>query len=457
MSAGTRYLLIVAVVAVVAGWLLFAGSGLKAPPPASSASPTPALRSAPAATSTDRTAAPIEAAAVAPPGLSPAFQDPAIEAIAALARAWSTGTDWARVVSSDGLRIAAPEREPTLIPVEVLARSRAEPPALPTSDCPEGTLHHVGDAFLTAYFAKGAKIGRWGSEPAADCYGVGEPSRLAVRVCVERKSTRVRSIEFGRHGSFDDNPSFDIPAWEATGSSQGETAVDEFYNVVLLEDGDSLVARSAPRPGAEVVHRFPATARGLEGTGKTTQVGADIWVEIVTPSGRGWVERTLVCRARTADQMRVDGRYARAIDEVWMAISGAETAVVGRRGLFVTHYGSPVQVPSNNWSSAIKESRKMDGAACEGCVVGSLQKIVGEALTDALRDANSQWTYGEIRGGGNRSWLVPDTFAGFNVVSVYDPHDAGCTDFEWKTAIFFFDEERGAPKLVGIAFDSWSP
>ena len=400
-------------------------------------------------------AEPIEAAAVAPPGLSAALEGPAAAAgaVGALARAWSTGSDWARAVSEEGLRVAAPGAKPAVFSTETLRRSRTDPPALPTDECKEGSLAHVGDQFLSAYFSSG-RIRPWGSEAEAACFAVGE-SGPPVRVCVESVTSRVRSVELGRTDRPDDNPGFDVPTWTPIGDSQGETPVDEFYNVVLRKKGEALIARSQPRGDAEIVHRFAPGARGLKGTGRTGE--ADDWVEVATPSGPGWVERMFVSRARTADQMRADGRYARAVDDAWMAMSAAEAIEMGSRGLYVMHYAAPMRIRSDDWSSAIKESRKMDGAACEACVDGSLQKIVGDLLTDALRDANSEWSYGEIRRGGNRSWLVPEAFAGFNVVSVFDPHDSDCTELEWKTAIFFFDEERGAPRLVGIAFDSWSP
>ena len=61
-----------------------------------------------------------------------------------------------------------------------------------------------------------------------------------------------------------------------------------YYAIVMAGHGEKVAAHAKPS-GGEVVHRFLATDRGLQATGRTETVGGVRWVELVTPGGAGWI------------------------------------------------------------------------------------------------------------------------------------------------------------------------
>ena len=53
---------------------------------------------------------------------------------------------------------------------------------------------------------------------------------------------------------------------------------------------------------------------------------------------------------------------------------------------------------------------------------------------------------------------IPIEFSGFNYVTLHDPGDnpdyGGLDWFTWYVSIAY---EKGAPKVVGLTIDQWSP
>ena len=451
-----------AVLLVVGAVFLLWGSGRD-----DSASPE-----APRAAQKDHAAVPASARMQIPsptgPPDEPANANPDAMAIAHLARAWSTGNGWTKAIGAEGLEVTIGDGPSMNVTAEALARVRTSPPpSTPSEDCPEADLNQTaGDPFLEAYFARDvvvrsspSNLPSWGSWR---CYRFDAPTVAGVRVCVkdEADGVRVRALQTAVSEGGTGPAAFDrliLPAAQRPVVSTTAKTDVEAYNVVLLEAGDSLNARSEPDPQASVVYSFASDAREIIAAGKTVTKGTTRWIQLQTPNGPGWVKRHFVARQRTPEQMQADGRFAARWLELTDTMAAAGTPKLGARGLYIMYFGDPIRVTKDSWSQVTAGSRKFNGAACEECVEGSLQKIAVEALTDVLRDANSQQTFGEFRRGPNSSWSVPPAFSGFNVVTVFDPQDTDCTGYDWTAVAFLFDVEDDEPTLVAVGFDAWSP
>ncbi len=462
--SGARVAFIGGALALLGGglWLFNSSTGRDPGPPVRDPAVRPASARPPPRVTPAAARAPAGLSGSRPPTVSDA-QNSAAGAIAGLARAWSTGRGWADAVGDDGLQVALAGETPRRVGLSALSDARMNPPPWPTPGCPSADLNlAVGEPFLTAYFAPGASLGPWVSDrdewSTFDCHGIDAGAGAAVRVCTTRRQggIKVVAIEAGLSRRPSAGQRIESEAM-AVAPAPARSPEHDFYNVVLVPVDEHLAARAQPRSDAPVVHRFAATARGIPGRGPARTVDENVWVPLESPAGPVWVDRRFLARTRTPEQMRSDSRYTMAIDEAWSAFVHGASPKIAQRGFFIEHFGTRIRVGIDDWSATIKKQRRLDGAACEDCMEGSLQEIVGDALTDALRDANSRWSYGEIRKGANSSWALPASLSGFNVLSVFDPLDSSCTELDWKTAIFFFDEEDGVPKLAGLAFDSWSP
>ena len=385
-------------------------------------------------------------------------------ALALLAEAWSTGAGLSQAIAPEGLSVAVGSAQVRRFDADALGEPRRSSPKLSVEDCADATLNAVvGEPFLTAYFSVDAKIRAWPSDRAEwsslRCYGLDAPERPAVRACVKDTDDgpRVAGMQVGLTSRPDTGKTVTREDRALATPAAPKAAVGETYNVVLVADKDMLNARAEPNADAKIVHRFSPKARGIESTGQTKTVEKTDWIELRTPDGTGWVNRHFVAHARGAAQMESDPRYVFLAESLLRALREKKTPSLGRRGLYVMHYGDPVRVQGVDWSVAAEQARKYDGSACRECIDGTMRSVVGNALTDALRDANAERAYGKMRTGANQSWQIPTKFSGFNLMTVFDPHDEACPDVDWMTAAFFFDEEDGEPQLVGVAFDEWSP
>ncbi len=394
-------------------------------------------------------------------------------AIARLADAWTNRKSIATAVSDLGLLVATGSTAVNLEPA-ALADVKGNPPPMPTDECPTANLNQAsGETFLSTYYARTAKVYPWPStRPEWEklrCYGIVNDRDAPVRVCVDGQApsaVRVRAIETrdtDNTGDVDRPPSeapgYDraLPKTVPSGLPRAVTSTVPIYNVVLVPQGRQLEARAEPRPGASVVTTLSADSRSLMGTGESVGQGLSRWVQIQTTEGPAWVRRQNLARVRSRGEIVADSRYEQVPLALLDALGRAKNPDLGIRGLYVMHFADPVHITADEWSTAVVEKKNFNSAACEACVAGTLQDLLDMALTDTLRDAAAVRAVGTMQHGPNRSWLVPLEFSGFNLVTVYDPQDTDCIGYDWKTVAFFFDEENGAPKIVGVGFDSWSP
>lgn len=400
----------------------------------------------------------------APSGLS---KRPEVAAIAAFATAWATGKDIASLTVPDGLAVAIADEAPRTVGRARLRFGRRL--AFPTAECKRATLSQIaGQPLVDAYYSVDARVSEWPSERKAwsnlRCFGFdapGQPPQSAVRACVAETPDGLRMAAI--QVSMDERPPRGERLYRPRptapkGTSTPKSPADAVYNVVLVGKDDTLNARAKPSADAEVVHRFKAAAKRLRAT-KAEQVtkGKTRWLQVETPDGPGWVNRHFVARARSVGDMKRDPRYTYALYDLVDSLGRRTTPNLGQRGLFIINYGKVLQLPLAEFVSRAAQVGKFDGSACEDCITGSIRTVVGGGLTDVLHDIDAERVYGRMKRGPNPSWRIPVEFSGFNLLAVYDRQDLPCGGYDWTTAAFFFDDEQGQPRLVGVGFDNWSP
>ncbi|MEM7675115.1 MAG: hypothetical protein AAF449_03830 [Myxococcota bacterium] len=392
------------------------------------------------------------------------------KAIARVARAWSTGNGWTDAVGAKGLTLVAADGASVTLGLDALAKIREQPPGFATENCSEATVNTIfGEPLLEAYFGIDAKIQPWPSDNAAwsayRCFGLVPANEgPAVRVCVVDDEDRVRAavVQVG----LTERPTAQVALAhpdlalskepQTVPTARSDAGPGE-YNVVRIAKHTTLPAYRQADLKSAVIHRFVADARSIPATGANKKDEASAWIQLTTPAGPGWVERRFVARVISKDDMTKDDRYRQAMTELLHALVDKPSSSAVPRELDIMHYDEPLRWSSIENARALSMSRKWAGPACESCIEGTVRDVIGGALTDVLHDVNAVTAVGELRSGPNSSWLIPVEFSGFNLISIYDPHDTDCSGYDWMSAAFFFDEQDGAPALVAVGFGAWSP
>jgi hypothetical protein len=266
-------------------------------------------------------------------------------------------------------------------------------------------------------------------------------------------------------------PSGETPRWvQADLPSLAGVPAARRARVVLVADDDNLNVRTAPGVDNPVFGKLaPGTV--IRTTHNTTLVGNGRWREVETPGGFGWVnERYLAADVYSAN-FAADERVGDTLDEMAGIMTDLSdlTPVVSWRGLYVSHHDDPVRFgnlaelladpTTYRWPSPAFDVNDPDFA---NEVLGrTFAEEIAAGFVSAYLDSDTVTTFNEpIEAGNGRlaANAIPFELAGFNYVGVYDPGDnPEYGGLDWTIWYVSFDYEDGAPVVVGLTLDQWSP
>lgn len=247
---------------------------------------------------------------------------------------------------------------------------------------------------------------------------------------------------------------------------------DQLGRVVLVASDDTLNVRTAAGVDNDIIGRIVPGAV-VRRTGDTDVVGSSTWAEVATPAGAGWVNATYLGAVVSAGEFAGDGAVIDVLDDFSAAIAagGDITPYVSARGLYVSHHAAPVRFDRNELAGILDDpttykwpSNALDVNDPEQAAELP-DRTFAEAVTDkflsAYDDADTQLTRNEpITGGNGRlpEWAIPFELQGFNYVGVHDPgDDPQYGGLDWVTWYVSIDYENGAPRIVALTLDEWSP
>jgi len=240
--------------------------------------------------------------------------------------------------------------------------------------------------------------------------------------------------------------------------------------VVLVADDDNLNVRTGPGVDNPVFGMLaPGTV--VRTTGNSTPVSSSRWVEVSTPAGLGWVNERYLAAVVDRNAFAADDRVGEALDEMAgiMADLGDLTPVVSWRGLYVSHHDDPVRFgdlddlltdrTTYKWPSNAFDVNDPDFA--NEAPSRTFAEEIAASFVSAYLDTDTVITFNEpIEAGNGRlaEYAIPFALAGFNYVGVYDPGDnPEYGGLDWTIWYVSFDYEGGAPVVVGLTLDQWSP
>ncbi|NNK92041.1 MAG: tandem-95 repeat protein, partial [Acidimicrobiia bacterium] len=120
--------------------------------------------------------------------------------------------------------------------------------------------------------------------------------------------------------------------------------------VVVAASGERIPVRDEPGDKNDVIHYLEPGERNLHATGRRAQVDGEIWTEIETDDGRGWVTASFL--TRQVSDMRFGGadepgELLKVLNTV-LGTSGNLGLIAGDRGLAVAHFAPPETFPTED-------------------------------------------------------------------------------------------------------------
>jgi hypothetical protein len=239
--------------------------------------------------------------------------------------------------------------------------------------------------------------------------------------------------------------------------------------VALVAADDVLNVRRDPTAGAPVVGMLlPGVV--VKRTGPEQVSGSSVWAEIETPTGGFWVNSWYLAAVVTGEDFAGDAGVPDLLDEFAgvVAAGGDLRAVTSRRGLYVSHHADPVRFSPDQLATILTSATTYrwplaaigDDDSVE-IPPRTFTAAVADGFLSAYDDPDRATTVNQAIAGGNGrppEMAIPDELRSFNYIGVHDPgDDPQYGGLDWVTWYVSIDYEDGAPVIVGLTVDAWSP
>ena len=211
-------------------------------------------------------------------------------------------------------------------------------------------------------------------------------------------------------------------------------------DIVMALSRAGVPARTEPGSHQSVLYRFGPEEVGVTTTGARTMVRSEVWVEVETPEGDGWVNSEFITEQVSCAVFREDDRPAMVVADLIDRIYGSDDLlpVTAGHDLHVALHGPPVRFSANSlkrlllgasvywWWGAMGDAPKTQSTFAEE---------VGESVAAAYRNRDVHFV--------EHRFPVPLEFVNLHSLVVGNhEHGEG-----WR---IFFRYENGEPSVAGL-------
>jgi hypothetical protein len=239
------------------------------------------------------------------------------------------------------------------------------------------------------------------------------------------------------------------------------------YSVVLVPEGSSLAAYTAPGNTSSLAGGIPPDYSGLVPTGRVSTIGAETWVEIVLPGGgTGWVDRFNLTEYASPAEFCADARVPVLFTSFQAALNNNDgrllTPIVSPvHGLTVEylHGGTPRVYPVAEVGFVFGRLEIVDwglGPASGLPVEGSFAEMVRPDLLTVFGATYETHCREITLGGASYSPDWPFIWQNVNYISVYKPGSPD-QELDWMTWVVGIEYVDGAPYLFSLTRYNWEP
>jgi hypothetical protein len=239
------------------------------------------------------------------------------------------------------------------------------------------------------------------------------------------------------------------------------------YAVVLVPAGDVLNLRQAPGPSQPVLATLPATATGLQLTGRQQMVNDQRWVEVSLPAGAtGWVNAYYLAEQAPGADLCSDPQVTRLIADLRQALAGQDgpllsslVSPVHGLDLAYLHNGNTANYSPQEAGWVFQSDYLMDWGAHPASGLEVKGAFRDTALPDLLDVLNAQY---ETRcnsadlGGGNYTYQWPERYRNINYLVLHKPGPPG-NELAWRTWIAGIEYVQSRPYLFALVHLFWEP
>ncbi len=241
--------------------------------------------------------------------------------------------------------------------------------------------------------------------------------------------------------------------------------------VALVAHDDVLNVRQDPTVQSPIVGMLVPGVVVVR-TGLQEVTGSSIWEQIETPLGPFWVNGRFLAAVVTDDNFATDPRVSDLLDRFAAIIAADDDLrpVTSQRGLYVSHHGDPIRFSTSELSTILTDpatykwpsnALSQDDPEFQQIPGKTFAEAIADSFVSAYDDTDTMTTINEpIEAGNGRlaEYAIPFEFESFNYVGVHDPGDnPDYGGLDWVTWYVSIDYENGAPVIVGLTIDTWSP
>ncbi|MCJ7724798.1 MAG: putative Ig domain-containing protein, partial [Acidimicrobiia bacterium] len=220
--------------------------------------------------------------------------------------------------------------------------------------------------------------------------------------------------------------------------------------IVMAHHGQRVPAHTDPGQG-EVIHRFPATAKGIAGTGRYATVEGVEWAEVDTPEGRGWVETVHVTEHIDSETFAEDPAPLLMVEGFVEALRRKDdlSSFVSRHGLWLSHHDDPVCFGPDQMEQLTRSTQshvwKGRNPAYPN-VRGSFSDVVSRGLIEA-------WDQPDRAVAVDRPWVpstvIPVEYTNLHTLSIGAVR-SGRARLDQTAWLAHFSYERNTPYLIAV-------
>ncbi|MDX1690325.1 MAG: putative Ig domain-containing protein [Acidimicrobiia bacterium] len=225
-----------------------------------------------------------------------------------------------------------------------------------------------------------------------------------------------------------------------------------FVAIVMAGQGARVPAQEHPGTGA-TVHRFLATDRAIEATGRVVADDDGTWVEVLTPEGPAWVAGHHVTEHVDRAGFAEDPAAPKALESFVEAlrVRGDLQPHVSPMGLTVAHHGPLVHYPHEVLDTLLEDDRDVRVWKGRNPAFPDFRGTFDAAVATSVLDA---WDHPRreilVDEASVPSTVIPVEFTNYHAMSIgADLH--GRERLEQRAWLVFFDYVDGDPKVVALA------
>jgi len=254
---------------------------------------------------------------------------------------------------------------------------------------------------------------------------------------------------------------------DASPSAAQTVRVYNPYAVVLVAEDDVLNVRQAPGASQPVIATLPATATGVQLTGRQQMVGVDRWVEVHLPGGStGWVNAYYLTEHATSAAFCADPRLGQLVANLRQAIIDDDGKILSSlvspaHGLDLVYLrtGNTANYSAAEAIWVFQSDYVMDWGTHPASglkVSGTFRETALPDLQDVLASTFQVQCSSSDLGGGNYTYQWPTRYRNINYLVLHKPGPPG-NELSWRTWIAGIEYVKGRPYLFTLVHLFWEP